>query len=132
MGDRIGQLSQSLFGKQLVKCLRQAGGGSLKFCDDRVPWHGLKGLQYVPRVLITDKLKGYGVAKSPRRAQRFRSAHSLLSMATFVRDVIGRRRGIIGQRAPRPSGSGKRRRAPDKFDETTTRQHLAPGRGRFS
>jgi putative transposase len=69
----------------------------------------LKGLLYVPRVLITDKLKSYGVAqrellpdvehrqsrylnnrsenshrptrqrfKSPRQAQRFLSAHSLI------------------------------------------------------
>jgi putative transposase len=33
----------------------------------------LKGLRYVPRVLITDKLKSYAAAKRERRMQRFKS-----------------------------------------------------------
>jgi hypothetical protein len=34
----------------------------------------LKGFAYVPRLIITDKLKSYGAAKCERRMQRFKSA----------------------------------------------------------
>lgn len=89
----------------------------------------LKGLQYVPRVLITDKLRSYGVAKhellpdvehrqsrylnnrpgaengrckdSSRRGKRSASCQPMLSSTDIsVHDAIGRRRGSTASHVP--------------------------------
>ena len=47
----------------------------------------LKGLQYVPRVIITDKLRSYSAAKAERK--RWACPADLNRLITFSRNLVG-------------------------------------------